>query len=181
MGRLTPPTGNPLPPIPPLVVELAAAPLTVELLVIGEKEVTRPGRDCDTVLVIVSTAWDEDVDEEEELEVVEVDVLLGVVDVLLDVEVDVEVLVLDEVEVELGSSDSVSEGEGDGDAVVGAGEEVVGGGLDEVAEALSAGGSFTLTIQNRVTYSAVGMGWDFVWLGPLESKGSLLAPPTRQA
>lgn len=120
--------------MPPLPVELAAALLTVELLVTDENEVTSPGRDCDTVLVMVSMGRVEDEDEEDdELEVVEVDVVDGVVDVLLEVEVDVEVLVLEEVEVVLGSSDSLDvEGEGDGE-VVGGGDEVVGGdGLDVV-------------------------------------------------
>lgn len=41
----TPPTGRPLPPIPPLLVELAAAPLTDDVLETGETEVISPGRD----------------------------------------------------------------------------------------------------------------------------------------
>jgi hypothetical protein len=40
---LTPPKGSPLPPTPPLPVELAARPLTLEVLDTEAKEVTRPG------------------------------------------------------------------------------------------------------------------------------------------
>lgn len=111
-------------------MELAAAPLTDDVLETDEKDVTSPGRDCETVLVTVSTGREED---EDELEVVDVevvsDVLEGVVEVLVDVgvvEVAVDVLVLvGAVEVVSGSSDSVSDGEGAAE-VVGAADDVVG-------------------------------------------------------
>lgn len=115
-------------------VELAAAPLTVELLDTDWNEVTSPGRDWETVLVTVATGGDED--EEDDDEAVDVEVLEEV-----DASVDVEVLVgvvevvgateLEEgvVEVVVGSSGSADEEVGGGEAVV-AGEEVVGAALE---------------------------------------------------
>jgi hypothetical protein len=134
---LTPPKGRPLPPIPPLLVELAAAPLTEDVLETGETEVTRPGCSRETVLVIVTPAWELELDE-----VAEVDVeVLVEVDVDSTVDVDVEEGVVEvEVKVDDGatlleggaelvddSSSSVEDdGVGEGEAVVGAAEDVVG-------------------------------------------------------
>lgn len=116
---------------------------------------TSPGRDCETVLVIVSTGLDEDEDDDGVVEV-DVEVVDGSVDLLLgvvDVEVEVDVLV----DVVLSSaSDSVSlrDGLGAGEEVVG-GDEVVGGtGLDVVPTMTVSLVQCTL----RRAYNVLGVG-----------------------
>jgi hypothetical protein len=144
--ELTPPKGSPLPPTPPLPVELAPAALTDVDLETAETSVTRSGDGPrDTVLVIVATAWEVEVEDWVEVDVDEgvvlVDVELGSVDVVeegvVEVEVDVEVgATLDEegaTEDEEGSSTCSEVLEGVTTGVVGAAADEVGAAAEVAA------------------------------------------------